>query len=460
MTPVHIPIRARITAAFAAVMLVLLAAVAVLAYRSMSAALLDEIDSGLRFRASAVARTAVATATETPDPRLQEPRESFEQFLGPDGRLVRGTAGFGRPLLGSRELSDLSRPRFFVREVPGVAGTARLLAVPLTSSTRAQVLVVGTSMSDRTDALRDLERVLLVGGSVAIAFACLSAWTVAGWALKPMDRMRREAAAITASGPDRRMPVPRTRDELQRLAVTLNKMLDRLAAAIATERAFLERAGHELRTPLAALRAEIDLALRTGRSQEDLASALRSVSEEADRLARLAEDLLVLARANDGRLPLHKQPVSLAATLESAAALFTGRTQERGIALVASGPDLVFAADPLRVRQALLNLLDNALRHTPPGGTIRLTGWTTGADVCIQVADDGPGFADPDPDPDSDSDRDRAGSSTATAGLGLQIVRAVVVSHGGTMRIGSSGAGATVDLRFPHSIDREAASPK
>src|SRR5262249_36060271 len=139
--------------------------------------------------------------------------------------------------------------------------------------------------------------------------------------------------------------------------------------SLTRERAFLEQASHELRTPLAALRAEVDLSLRRERSAEELTAALHSVSQETDRLAQLADDLLLLARADNGRLPLHRQVIQLRATLESAAALFAARAVEAGISLDVRTPD----ADPLRLRQALVNLLDNALRHTPRDGTVQLT---------------------------------------------------------------------------------------
>lgn len=443
----RLPIRARITAAFAAVMLLLLTAIGALAYPSMSHALLDEIDTGLRFRAVSALRSAPVDPHERPDPQLQEPYEAFEQVLSADGRVKRSTPGFAEPLLSRAELSRIGKPTFFERSLPKVVGPARLLAVPMDATGTPDVLVVGATTADRADALHELAEVLLVGGPVAIALACLAAWTVAGWALHPMEHMRRQASAITASGLDRRLTLPRTRDELQRLARTLNDMLDRLAQAMSSERAFLERASHELRTPLAALRAEVDLALRRRRPVEELTAALHSVSQETDRLARLAEDLLVLARVDDGRLPLHREPVSLRAMLDSAAALFAARASELGIALTVDAVPATVSADPVRTRQALVNLIDNALRHTPAGGTVRLSATATDGEYRIAVADTGCGFPEGGTVPDGGFVPSRGSDAP---GLGLRIVRSVVASHGGTIRIGrTESGGALVELVVP-----------
>jgi two-component system, OmpR family, sensor kinase len=444
----RLPIRVRITAAFAAVMLILLAVIAALAYQRMGAALLDEIDSGLRFKAGAVADTTRAESIEVPDQRLQEPREAFEQFLSEDGQVLRATRGFTEPLLGPSALAGLTGPTFLDRNVPGVAARTRLLALPLASTGRAAFLVVGVSTSDRLDALNELAEVLLIGGIAAVTLACVSAWFVAGWALRPVDRMQRQAAAITASGLDNRMSVPRTRDELHRLARTLNDMLDRLDRSASAERRFLERASHELRTPLAALRAEIDLALRRRRSAAELAAALRNASEETDRLARLADDLLVLARAEDGRLPLHRETTQVSELLESSAALFAARATEVGVELTVCTSAATVEADPLRLRQLIVNLLDNALRHTPRGGTVRLTATADDHTVRIAVADSGPGLTSP----------LRLGDDAP--GLGLRIVRAIATSHGGHIETSTAAeGGARVDVVLPATPHAAPAHP-
>lgn len=381
----RLPIRARVTAAFAAVSTVLLAAVALVAYLAMGSALQDEIDSGLRFRAVSALQLPPGRALDRPDPRLQEPSEAFEQVLTRAGRVRRATPGFSTPLLAPADLRAIRRPTFLTRDVPRVADGARLLAMPI----GRDVLVVGVSLSDRTDALHELALVLLGGGAVAVLIACGAGWVVAGWTLRP------------------------------------------IALALRRERDFLERAGHELRTPLSALRAEVDLALKRDRTPAELTAALRSVGQETDRLARLADDLLVLARADGGRLPLKRDPVQLREQLESVAGLFAARAAECGVTLAVDAPATEYRLDPMRLRQALGNLIDNALRHTPRGGSVTLRAAIEPSGVRIEVRDTGPGF-----DP---------AAVAGGPGLGLRIVDAIARAHGGRMEVTRDG-GAVVAL--------------
>jgi two-component system, OmpR family, sensor kinase len=382
---VRLPIRARVTAAFAAVSTVLLAAVALIAYLAMGSALQDEIDSGLRFRAVSARQLPPGRPLDRPDPRLQEPSEAFEQVLTRAGHVRRATPGFSTPLLAPAELRAIRRPTFLTRAVPRVADGARLLAMPI----GRDVLVVGVSLSDRTDALHELALVLLGGGAVAVLIACGAGWVVAGWTLRP------------------------------------------IAVALRRERDFLERAGHELRTPLSALRAEVDLALKRDRTPAELTAALRSVGQETDRLARLAEDLLVLARAGDGRLPLKRDPVQLREQLDSIAARFAARAAESGVTLAVDAPRTEFRLDPMRLRQALGNLIDNALRNTPRGGTVTLRAVPETSGCRIEVRDTGPGF-------------DLA-AVAGGPGLGLRIVDAIARAHGGRMAVTRDG-GAVVAI--------------
>ena len=183
--------------------------------------------------------------------------------------------------------------------------------------------------------------------------------------------MRVEAAAISASEPERRLPVPAGDDELVRLATTLNEMLGRLQESLARERRFVDDAAHELRTPLAILNGELELALSRPRTAGELEATIRRASAESDRLARLAEDLLVLARAQEGRLPVHREDVSLGGSWRC---VRRGRASASaaGVTITTDAGDRRANVDRVRVRQAVENLLDNAIRHSPAGAGLRV----------------------------------------------------------------------------------------
>jgi two-component system, OmpR family, sensor kinase len=240
-------------------------------------------------------------------------------------------------------------------------------------------------------------------------------------------------------------------------------MLDRLEQALQRERRFVDEASHELRTPLANMRVELDLALRRARTSEELEAALRSAADETDRLVRLAEDLLVLARADKGRVPVRREEIDVAELVGGEVDAFAARARQAGVSIEARVPTgLRSNLDPLRTRQAVGNLLDNALRFTPPKGTVTIEVVRADGLLSLEVRDTGEGFptaflrnafepfARPDPSR-SRPDRD------AGSGLGLAIVRAVAQAHGGTVEAANyPGGGAVVRLRIP---DERLSSP-
>ena len=178
----------------------------------------------------------------------------------------------------------------------------RLYLEPVEQNGEPRVIVAGASLEDRQEALDGLVAQLFVVGPLALLLTALGGYLLAGAALRPVEAMRRRAAEIGSDRADRRLPLPPANDEIRRLGETLNDMLGRLEAGLVRERRFVADASHELRTPLALLKTELELASRRPRSREELEAALRSAREEVERLVRLAEDLLVLARADDGRL--------------------------------------------------------------------------------------------------------------------------------------------------------------
>ena len=196
-------------------------------------------------------------------------------------------------------------------EVAGLDGEARVLAQPASSAEGDFVVVAGASTGDRSEALAGIAGAFLIGAPLALLLAGALGYLLATRALAPVEALRRRADAITLRRSGDRLPLPETEDELHRLAATLNAMLDRIEASLDRERVFVADASHELRTPLAILRAELELAGRPDRTVEELRAALASATEEVDRLSRLAEDLLVIARADQGRLPIKREPVEL-----------------------------------------------------------------------------------------------------------------------------------------------------
>ncbi|HEY3209960.1 MAG TPA: histidine kinase dimerization/phospho-acceptor domain-containing protein, partial [Actinomycetota bacterium] len=310
-----VPIRLRLTLVFALGMAIVLAGFGAFVYFRVGRDILASVDLGLRARVQTILADveeggsgAIVSAG-----RLIDPDESFAQVLGDTGHLVRASSAASEaPLLSSGALRSIRGPRFFIETIPRIdSDPLRLLAVPVNSSGHRVFLIVGATLGDRQDALHQLLIALAIGGPIALILTSGAGWLMVGGALRPVDHMRQEAEAVSASEPHRRLSVPDTRDELARLGTTLNAMLDRLQEALEREHRFVDDASHELRTPLGVLKMELDLALARGRSPDELESALRNASEETDRLVRLAEDLLVLARMERNRVPVDRKEVSI-----------------------------------------------------------------------------------------------------------------------------------------------------
>jgi signal transduction histidine kinase len=426
-------------------MAVILTALGAFLYVRLGDELLASIDLGLRSRAQIVqADAAGAFADHTSG--LSDPDEAFAQVLDGSGTIVESSPEVAdAPLVGPGDLRA-GGPIFVNRPVAGLEDPARLLIVPVGGE---RWVVVGATLSDRGEALDQLLALFAIGGPVALLLMSLAGWALAGAALRPVDRMRIEAAAISASEPDRRLPVPPGDDEFVRLATTLNEMLARLQESLQRERRFVDDASHELRTPLGVLQGELELALSRPRSPAELEATIRRASAETDRLASLAEDLLVLARAEGGRLPVAREEVSLSGVIETTVAGRRDRTDGAGITVEVEAPTGDIRIDPVRVRQALENLLDNAVRFAPADSTVRIRAARDDGLVRISVEDSGPGFA-PGVMDRAFEPFTRSRDADGGAGLGLAIVGAVAASHGGTAtaeNLSGGGARVTITLR-------------
>jgi signal transduction histidine kinase len=433
----RVPIRVRLAIGFALAMVVVVCAFGGFTYLRVRADLNETIDDGLHERAQDA--TALARRSRlhlTPSRRPPDVEEDITQLLAPSGRVLDTTGRTSVPALSPAQLRRATiAPLVAERRVPEIDGPIRVLAEPVSRGSGSPVVVVGQAVDDRNDVLHSLLRGFLVGGPVAVLLASGLGYLLAAAGLAPMEAMRRRASEVSLDGDSTALPLPEARDEVRRLGETLNEMLDRLRRSFARERRFVADASHELRTPVAVVKAELEGALRAGDYGPRVREALVAAIDECDRLGQLAEDLLVVARAADGHLPVRSEDLPARGVLEAVRRRFADRANEHGRRIRVDAPrDLRLCADPLRIRQALGNLVDNALRHGE--GEVVLSARQAAAGVEVEVADQGNGF-----DPGiagqaferftrGDRARTRGG-----AGLGMAIVRAIAEAHGGSSEL-------------------------
>lgn len=430
----RLPIRVRLTLVFAIAMAVVLALLGGVLSQRLGAGITRQIDERLQARTAALS-TLVSPAELRA--ALAEPGagtdDSFGLVVAPNGPGIAATPGFGGfPVTLTHPDGHSAFTEFDVTEPDGDREPARALSTRLIRPDGTYVLVVGESTTDRRDALRSLVTQMWLLGPMALLVASLLGYLVSRAALRPVEQMRLRAESIGAEDPAARLPLPVAADEVQRLGETLNAMLDRLDAGLRRERRFVADASHELRTPLALLQTELELATRRARSPEELRAAIDSAAEEVERLIRLAEDLLVLASADEGRLPLRPTDIDAEDLLDSVAQRFATRAaNERRSILVDTPGGTTIRGDRLRLDQALGNLVDNALREG--AGTVRLRAVGANATIQLAVSDDGTGFsADLLPTVFERFTRADGVRSRGAAGLGLAIVQAIARAHGGS----------------------------
>jgi two-component system, OmpR family, sensor kinase len=459
-------LRLRLATIFAAGSAALIAVAGLAFLWQLHASLTAALDSELRLRAAALAAGLAsgplppgspAGADQTGSHTGQFPvAEQVAQVLTPGGMVVysSGTEGTG-PLLSRTQLRPIAKgPLTLTATIEGER--LRLLASDVRHHSRPAITVVGVPTDVADAALARARLALVIGGPAVVLAAGLGGWLLTGAALRPVGRMRRRLEEITEHDTSARLPVPATGDEIAALADTMNGLLDRLAQALARQRAFTADAGHELRTPLTALKAELELAARPGKSREALTDAVRAAAGDTDRLIRLAEDLLLLARADEGAAFLARERTDISSELHGAARRFAGAAAARGVAISVQVPGrLDVVADRGRVRQALDNLIANAVQHAPPGSTVEVSGDRGGQRrvVAVEVRDHGPGFP-PEFLPRAFERFQRAdparGRADGGAGLGLAIVATIARAHHGRVDAGNLPAGgARVRIELP-----------
>src|ERR671934_79585 len=331
----RLPIKLRIALVLLAALAVLLAGLGLFIYLRFEARLDQTINQDLRSRAAAISRgmeRAGLPGREQAGPLVEEP-ESFAQVLGPGGRVLAPRAGpaAATPFIDNAAIAAVKRSATLVdgASAPLTHDPVRLLATAaVTEAGRHVIIVAGTPLDDRADALASLRDLLIGGGIAALALASLAGYAAVAAALRPVEAMRR-----------------------------------RIHEALGRERGFLDDGSHELRTPLALQRAELEVALRYSRDASELRAAIASAIEEADRLIALAEDLLVSARAAGGDAELRRSRVEVGALLVELRERFAARAAESGREVtVADGAGAV-DGDRERLERALANLVENALPH-------------------------------------------------------------------------------------------------
>jgi signal transduction histidine kinase len=439
-------IRLRLVLLFAAGSLIALVGSLSLLYVALQGQLSAALDADLQHRSDdvlAALRNGDLSAVFV-DP--------MAQVYSGDGAVVFSSTGLGGRLLDDTQIGTVGESSRTSRMLPlgyqGEQVRVRLLSRRVGAS--GDVLTVGLPSGAVEQARGRQLAVLAVAVPLLAAVLAALGWLLVRAALRPVDVLTREAAAISTLEPGRRLPGVPGDDEIARLARTLDGMLARLAVAFARERAFVDDASHELRTPIAVLGGEIELALGALDDPDpaEVRQSLLAARGQVGRLTRLAEDLLLLARERDGSLLVHRQPVDL---LDLARAEAAALAPAVGMRISADGEPAVVEADADRLRQVLANLAANSAAAGAGQARIRI-----GVDrdwIALSWADDGPGF-----DPgllSSAFERfvrgDESRASATGAGLGLSIVRAVLAAHGGTaeVRNGPPWGGGVVTLRLP-----------
>jgi len=448
-----LPIRLRITLGFAVAMAIVLSVVGMVTYFLLAAGFSTDLDRELKQRAQDLTPVVAQGSSQLADAAgsgFIERGESFAEVVTPGGRVLQATATLnGSALLSRAEASRATTRSIFLdrRDAPGLDEPARLLATPVPIAGHPAVLVVGNTRENGAEALRHVRTQLVIGLPLLLLLTAGLGYRLTGAALRPVEEMRRRAAAMSGAGAGQRLPVPPGNDELARLGSTLNELLGRVEATLARERAFVANASHELRTPLALMRTELELAVRRPRPAAELTRAIASASEEVQRLTRLADDLLVLATAEDSGMRVDLLPVDIPPLLHRVTARFraTAAALDRGIR-IDSGSVASVEADPARLEQALGNLVANALQHG--AGTVTVAARETLGAVVFSVGDEGKGFS---PAMLAHGfERFAHSPSGGGSGLGLSVVAAVSRAHGGCAGAGNPATGgAQAWIRLP-----------
>jgi heavy metal sensor kinase len=459
-------IRIKMTLWYGAVLAAVLALFGATVYLMMRHQLRARLDSGLGRELAEMVEEAEEAGS---DARLRERLEQGFKHRG--GYEVQVSSADGETIFRTEGLKETPLPvppvpqsfqRLDYESVPlparsltlGGLGRVRVAGELIPGPSSTVVIQTATSLAPDDHELSELLLILFLSGPLALAAALGGGYLLARKALAPVDHMARAAGEITSKHLHRRIDVPNPGDELGRLARTLNEMIARLERSFEEMQRFTADAAHELRTPLAVLRTEAEVALRGPRGPEQYRQVLETMLEEVERLARLADQLLFLSRKDAGLIPRVREPLDLRWLAEDVAELMQLVAEARGVTLrVEHLAPCPVRADEDQLRRVLFNLVDNAIKFTPAGGTVSVRCGPVGDRFGVIIRDTGIGIgAEHLPHVFErfyrvDPSRGREAGGT---GLGLAIGRAIAEAHGGCIRIESTpGVGTEATLLLP-----------
>jgi signal transduction histidine kinase len=444
----RLSLRARLTTVASILVAGTLAAGAILLSAAVQRSLITAVDEAARQRATDVA--LLIDTGRLPDPIPVEAGTPLVQVVDADDRVVAASPGGDRlvPILLPQDVTAVraGESRRLDGSRLGMSGELYVVGAPAGDEDEPLTVLVSRSLGEVEDATRVVRVVLFGAAPLLVGAFAVACWLLVGQALRPVAALRKGAEDITTTREHRRLPVPAAEDEIHRLAVTLNDMLDRLERSSARQRAFVSDAAHELRSPLTAIRAQLEVA-RAHPVGVDWDETSADALADVERLSRLVDDLLVLARADEA--PRRRfEPVDLAQVADDVVA----RYESSPVPVRRVGESSVLlTGDVDALGRIASNLIDNAVRHATSTVTVEVAA-AEGGMAALVVSDDGPGI------PPADTKRvfhrftrlDEARSRDAGGtGLGLPIVRELVRLHGGTVRLEDNEPGLRAVVHLP-----------
>lgn len=477
----NLPIRVRLTLWYAVLLATIITALSAFLVLQLRTDLRQALDAAVRASSMTIVDSASDDSSEPEPgepaeaPDAEDSAEDAQDFRDAASASLRSAGGAqvlddrGDVLLsygtvaspeqpmsgGGQTAAALSgRSVLTTRELGAGEQAYRVLVTPYRDKQSDRVLVVAFSLQPVEHAVRRVLVLLLIAGPAALAATALTGYLLARKAMRPVEQMTADAEAIGAGQLNDRVAVPPGGDEIRQLAVTLNAMLARIEHGVMDKHRLIADASHELRTPLAVMRAELDVSLRGDALPPAAKEVLESAREEVDRMSRTVDNLLTMAAADEGRLELLTTRLDLLAAADGAARPLRLLAAAKEVSLVVAGEPLPAQADPQRLHLALTNIIENAIKFSPPGGTVRVTTWREDAEVGVRVDDEGPGV--PPADREHLFDRyyrvdDSLSHNHGGSGLGLAIARDVAGAHGGRLWVDSAkdGTGSSFALALP-----------